>query len=738
MNKFFGEIKDYIYFLLVESNEAIRLEYQGAINNNPEGHRSHRIRSWLRLLKLNIKYRVFRRETGFLSVAQPSIQQEKKPADQQSKQTANQQNMLPAGQQSRKTADQHNNQPVSQQHKQTANQRSKPPEEPAGAPAPTRKNPAVYPGVESSAIFRPKAEHYMKELMEYEIVSFDLFDTLIFRPFADPEDRFLLLSEKHGVDNFQFVRVQAEAEARERQLEKTGNSNISIFDIYERVEAYTGIEASYGARVELELELSLCYPNPYLKRVFDMLMENGQRMYLLCDTVLSKSMVERLLNKNGYVGFEQIMVSSEYKRLKKKASIYEMIEIEKRPRYILHIDDVFRSVEKARKAKWAAYHYKNVNIIGLCHRAPNMAPLVGSTYAGVVNAYIHNGNCRNPVTYEFGFVYGGLLVLGFCQWIHEQLALTGIDKILFLLPKGDIVRQVYQKLYPDDCTDAFYWSKNISAKIRFRTNRYAFIKRYIYDSSKLQSKTIVQCLQELQALPLIRKLDLYGLKPDTKLNGPNSLKTKAFAECVLENADDLADAFSIELRQAENYLTNMIGGLSKVAFVCMESDGAHISAIQQLLNSGGSNYCEISGLYLEDIAAPRPGNLLYWMDDSYYINHPPYRGYIPRRIFEPNDSMMKLLFASATACMSSFYNVSEPGTGFLFWEPAVENYPAVQTIQKGIFDFVLEYLHRTADQGLSVHISGSDAAALISHLKASPNYITKYFKGFLAADKSEK
>ena len=49
-------------------------------------------------------------------------------------------------------------------------------------------------------------------LMQYEVISFDIFDTLIFRPFSEPTDLFFFLGEKTGILDFKRLRMQAEAD----------------------------------------------------------------------------------------------------------------------------------------------------------------------------------------------------------------------------------------------------------------------------------------------------------------------------------------------------------------------------------------------------------------------------------------------------------------------------------------------------------------------------------------------
>ena len=83
--------------------------------------------------------------------------------------------------------------------------------------------------------------------------------------------------------------------------------------------------------------------------------------------------------------------------------------------------------------------------------------------------------------YEYGYIYGGLFVLGYCEFIHRYYKENDTDKILFLARDGDILKQVYEKLFPDDNISYLYWSRAAATKLMVKANRYDYFKRYIYD-----------------------------------------------------------------------------------------------------------------------------------------------------------------------------------------------------------------------------------------------------------------
>ena len=60
-----------------------------------------------------------------------------------------------------------------------------------------------------------------KKFLVHDVISFDIFDTLILRPFDDPKSVFFLLGEKNKCPGFKRYRILAEKLARQEAFEKT-------------------------------------------------------------------------------------------------------------------------------------------------------------------------------------------------------------------------------------------------------------------------------------------------------------------------------------------------------------------------------------------------------------------------------------------------------------------------------------------------------------------------------------
>ena len=58
---------------------------------------------------------------------------------------------------------------------------------------------------------------------------------------------------------------------------------------------------------EIETELDLCFANPYMKEIFLQAKNLGKTIIAVSDMYLSKDVIEKMLIKCGYEGFDNIL-----------------------------------------------------------------------------------------------------------------------------------------------------------------------------------------------------------------------------------------------------------------------------------------------------------------------------------------------------------------------------------------------------------------------------------------------
>lgn len=103
------------------------------------------------------------------------------------------------------------------------------------------------------------ATHILEAVKDYDIISFDIFDTLIFRPFSAPTDLFDYLAEEIGILDFKSVRIVQEWKARQDKFAVSGSYEVTLEEIWNRIECETGYPAGKGRNLEEELEQRFCY-----------------------------------------------------------------------------------------------------------------------------------------------------------------------------------------------------------------------------------------------------------------------------------------------------------------------------------------------------------------------------------------------------------------------------------------------------------------------------------------------
>ena len=301
---------------------------------------------------------------------------------------------------------------------------------------------AVIP--DSKLLSRKSPEELARELCEFDVVSFDVFDTLIFRPFAIPSDLFYLIEAKTECFNFSELRVRAEQISRVKT--KKPNFEVDIYDIYEEFSRLCPLKKE-DAEIEIELEKEVCYANPYMRRVFEILKSKGQKTVVTSDMYLPQGVIEEILKKNGFYPFDAYYISCERGFNKGSGKLFDLIKKDF-DGSIVHVGDSLEAdVQGAARAKVASYHYQQCNAYGNIYRPPSLISPVSSLYKGIVNNYMYNGLTESSAREDFGFIYAGPVVAGFCEWINKFSAEKSVDKILFLARDMDIFYKIYNRHY---------------------------------------------------------------------------------------------------------------------------------------------------------------------------------------------------------------------------------------------------------------------------------------------------
>lgn len=202
-------------------------------------------------------------------------------------------------------------------------------------------------------------EQFAKQLVGYDVISFDVFDTLVRRPFSRPTDLFDLLGERITCPRFKEIRREMEWQAREKKYKKEKHREVTLPEIYAQLPRETGLDRDMVMGLEAELEQEVCYGDPYMQQVVRLLAMEKKRLIITSDMYLKTVCIQALLKKCGYPEFDAYYVSGDMGASKSDGNLYERIrQIEGRERTFAHVGDNFISdIKNAKNHGFKPFYY---------------------------------------------------------------------------------------------------------------------------------------------------------------------------------------------------------------------------------------------------------------------------------------------------------------------------------------------------------------------------------------------
>ena len=570
---------------------------------------------------------------------------------------------------------------------------------------------------------RMAAEELAEKLCEYDVVSFDVFGTLILRPFSSPRVLFSIMEERLGIYKFSKIRVDSEDEAREYNKKKYGHDNTTLAEIYSLISKKTNLNSENTSELEYELELNYCFANPYFKKIFSACKANNRQIIICTDMYLSKNMIEGILKKNGYESFDEIFVSSELNKSKKTGDIYSIISNKYKDKKIIHVGDNFISdVENARKSGIDSFYYKNVNSNGNKNRINEMSYITGRIYSAIINNHLYSDNSSFESEYKLGYIYGGIYVLGFVQWINKFADSHNIEKILFLSRDGDVYSRMYEKLPHHKPWEYFYWSRLAGMKITAYENFYEFCQRMIWHKARGVYNIKVEHLLKYFGIDyLIRKIDNYNISKDDYLTRETA---PVIEKLFYDNKDDILKSFENDIKSTLENVNKSIGDSKRIAVVDVGWAGTGPLIIKRITDHYLKLNCKVYSLLAGYRQPIENMSALYTMDDSihsYLFSDFSNRDLLDLHINYGTQKNNLLLELFTQSCTPSFLGYTSNGMEFDREEN--QNYETINKITTGIEAFIDEYIKVFRNDQFILNISPYDAYLPFNELKNSSSRI---------------
>jgi len=256
----------------------------------------------------------------------------------------------------------------------------------------------------------------------------------------------------------------------ERDVRKKMSSikdEITFDEIYEQIDS----QYKWLKEKELSLEYDVLNTRTFMKDIYNYACQKNKKIIIISDMYLSKEFLKDVLKKNGYTKFDNIYISSEYGKTKGTGELYNIAleELNISVKDILHIgDNQYSDINRPRKLGINAFFIPKVFdfLLKIDSRIEffykNHKDDLGASIMLGLLAYQSEQSYKN-YWYEFGYKYAGPIILGYMQWLDQQLVKEKIDTVLFVARDGYTLEKVFNLISNSEAhTEYIYLPRKIA------------------------------------------------------------------------------------------------------------------------------------------------------------------------------------------------------------------------------------------------------------------------------------
>lgn len=194
------------------------------------------------------------------------------------------------------------------------------------------------------------------------VVSFDVFDTLLFRITKRPEAIFALMGQKLGMENFEQFRRKKQQEISEILVKRGEAPHADLDQIYAYIaEQDQGRDWEKVKELEIQMELDAVFQNPEIYCWYQYALNQGKVIIATSDMYLNGRQIRQMIDKCGYTQISRVYSSADLRCTKYEKTIFSAVAEKEgvEGKEILHIgDNVKADVENARQSGWNAFWYE--------------------------------------------------------------------------------------------------------------------------------------------------------------------------------------------------------------------------------------------------------------------------------------------------------------------------------------------------------------------------------------------
>lgn len=315
--------------------------------------------------------------------------------------------------------------------------------------------------------FEFKYEDLISAIDKCDVVSFDIFDTIVMRKTLFPEDVFEILQQKNQLD-FSFFK-----ERRKAEMDVLKDKYPSYYDIYDQLQRNLVLDTKtkeWLMEEEFLLEKENIILRKKVKDAFDYAVENGKRVFFVSDMYFSREQLMSILQEKGVKGYEDIIVSSEYGVMKHQG-LFQVLLDRIGEKTCLHIgDNEYSDIDVANKLGIQTFHLLSAyqmllrsSLNGIKKYEGNLQNrvviglIVSKIFNDPFSLYGLRGVPRLTSNFDFAYCFVSPIVTSYLFWLQEELKNADYDGVIFFARDGYLLQQIYKKLEVENKVPSIYY-----------------------------------------------------------------------------------------------------------------------------------------------------------------------------------------------------------------------------------------------------------------------------------------
>lgn len=590
------------------------------------------------------------------------------------------------------------------------------------------------PVVESeySKAERVGIEAICSRLSVYDIISFDMFDTLILRNVEKPADIFTIMAHEVGFNDYNKIRKRAEQKARAEKLSHEGTREIVLEDVYDILKREYNVSTKWMYR-EIELEEEFCVANPYMKAVYDKLVSQGKTIYIITDMYLPRNVIERILRDNGYDSYSELFLSNELKLRKGDGTLQRHVaEKYVCGRKIIHIGDNYEAdIKQSEKFGFDTMFYPSVRSYAEKYREDNLDNLAGSFYRAVVNNNLHNGLWNQSVYFEHGFKVGGALVYGYCDFIDKKAADKKSDLLLFCARDCDVIHNVYARYYNKVTNKYIAISRLAILNVTSERYLYDYVDRFVVRIANNSNgkMTYGDVLRKAELDYIIPYMDDMIL---SEYEMPRKETIEVFKDFIMSQQIRIVEHNKEQQLAAIKYFRDIIGDKKNILIVDIGWSGSCISILKYFIE-----------MHFSDVTV---NGVLMCANDTEMLKSSMQSQYIASYVMSPTDNcdlankqaarsnynnmLLEYLFTSEVDSLKAYNKDNNGNVSFEYVDSKRGNIEQVSQMHAGILYFADIFNKLYGKYKDYIDINAYVAAAAYFNLLSLEKYNYQIFKDY--------